>query len=64
LVPQQAENVNNHPVDGSESGMIDNIDPQMSPKMALYACMKAPIDKKLLDEVLLMDITVSSLLRN
>ncbi|KIM88059.1 hypothetical protein PILCRDRAFT_3754 [Piloderma croceum F 1598] len=47
----QAENVNNHPVDGSESGMIDNIDPLMSPEMVLYTCMKAPIDKKLLDEV-------------
>jgi len=63
LVPQQAGNVYNHPVDGSESGMIDNIDPQMSLAMALYTCMKAPIDKKLLDEVLLMDIIVS-LLRN
>ena len=44
--------------------MIDNIDPQMSLAMALYMCMKAPIDKKLLDEVLLMDIIVSLLLRN
>jgi len=58
------ENVNNHPVDGSESGMVDNINPQMSLEMALYTCMKAPIDKKLLDEVLLMDITASLLLRN
>ena len=64
LVPQQAENVNNHPVDGSESGMIDNIDPLMSLEMVLYTCMKAPIDKKLLDEVLILDITVSLLLRN
>ena len=64
LVPQQVENVNKDHVHGSESDMVDNIDLQISPEIALYTCMTAPIDMKLRDEVLLMDFTVFFLSRN
>jgi len=59
LVPQQAENANNYLVDGSESGMVDNTKHHILPEMALYTCMTAPVDTKLLDEVLLMNITMA-----
>ena len=44
--------------------MVDNIDLQISLEIALYTCRTAPIDMRLLDEVLLMDFTVSFLSRN